>query len=320
MNMNKNGFIVSMLLAAAMLVAGCNSDNPVSDEAETQAAKNAAAQKILGKWVMKKSVTAEGESTDKYAILEFDADGKAVYNGTLGEGYEDMHEESTYKLGNDWREEGKELSGHVYFKIWGGPYDGNDRFECVFKNDEMYLVREIYPVVENENMTDGKNYTISITSIGEGDYTDSDVYKLNFTFLRPEETYTFKEGENIVFRLEIRNNGTKTAVLPPKSTVIGRDIFRVYSASDKKDLGTPWNQKGETYTTMEGHFLLSPNGSLVYVCPWLNQSETTLSSVIYSYFKLDGTKPLAAGDYYSEFDIKLSDTHKVTCKCNFKIK
>ena len=50
---------------------------------------------------------------------------------------------------------------------------------------------------ENENMTDGKNYTISITSIGEGDYTDSDVYKLNFTFLRPEETYTFKEGENM---------------------------------------------------------------------------------------------------------------------------
>ena len=36
--MNKNGFIVSMLLAAAMMVAGCNSDNPVSDEAETQAA------------------------------------------------------------------------------------------------------------------------------------------------------------------------------------------------------------------------------------------------------------------------------------------
>ena len=69
MNMNRNGFIVSMLLAAAMMVAGCNSDNPVSDEAETQAAMNAAAKKILGKWVMKKSVTAEGESTDKYAIL-----------------------------------------------------------------------------------------------------------------------------------------------------------------------------------------------------------------------------------------------------------
>jgi hypothetical protein len=316
MNMNKNGFIVSMLLAAAMMVAGCNSDNLVSDEAETQAAKNAAAQKILGKWVMKKSVTEEGESTDKYAILEFDADGKTVYNGTLGEGYEDMNEESTYKLGNDWREEGGELSGHVYFKIWGGPYDGNDRFECVFKNDEMYLVREndpdaisakpstVYCFVRSEFTEDTKDVSVLFQLQNE----------------KGEETYTFKEGENIVFRLEIKNYGTKTTILPPKSAVIGRDIFRVYSASDKKDLGTPWNQKGETYTTMEGHFLLSPNSPLVYVCPWLNKSGTTLSPDLYSNFKIDGTKPLAAGDYYSEFDIKLSDTHIVTCKCNFKIK
>ena len=49
---------------------------------------------------------------------------------------------------------------------------------------------------ETENMTDGKNYTISIVSIGEGDYTDSDPYKLNFTYIKPEETYTFIAGEN----------------------------------------------------------------------------------------------------------------------------
>ncbi|MBR4470377.1 MAG: helix-turn-helix domain-containing protein [Erysipelotrichaceae bacterium] len=48
---------------------------------------------------------------------------------------------------------------------------------------------------ETENMTDGKNYTISITSVGEGDYTDSDVYRLNFTYQTPEETYTFIKGQ-----------------------------------------------------------------------------------------------------------------------------
>ena len=316
--MNRNGCIVSMLLAAAMLVAGCNSDNPDSDEAETQAAKNAAAQKILGKWVMRKSVTDEGESTDKYAILEFDADGKAVYNGTLGEGYEDMHEESTYKLGADWKDNGEELSGHVYFKIWGKGigYSENDCFYCIFKDDEMILYEANNS--NSVNVTTSKSYHFARSEFTEDTKDVSVLFQLQNE--KGEETYTFKEGENIVFRLEIRNNGTKTAVLPPKSAVIGRDIFRVYSASDKKDLGTPWNQKGETYTTMEGRFLLSPNGSLVYVCPWLNKSETTLSPDIYSYFKLDGTKPLAAGDYYSEFDIKLSDTHKVTCKCNFNIK
>ena len=50
---------------------------------------------------------------------------------------------------------------------------------------------------ETANMTQGKNYTITIISIGEGDYTDSDPYTLNFTYEKPEETYTFKEGENL---------------------------------------------------------------------------------------------------------------------------
>ena len=50
---------------------------------------------------------------------------------------------------------------------------------------------------ETANMTQGKNYTITIVSIGEGDYTDSDPYTLNFTYEKPEETYTFKEGENM---------------------------------------------------------------------------------------------------------------------------
>ncbi|MBO7697613.1 MAG: hypothetical protein J6S38_01105, partial [Erysipelotrichaceae bacterium] len=49
---------------------------------------------------------------------------------------------------------------------------------------------------ETADMTDGKNYTISIVSIGEGNYTDSDPYKLNFTYVKPEETYTFPSGQN----------------------------------------------------------------------------------------------------------------------------
>ncbi|MBO7677065.1 MAG: hypothetical protein J6S49_06090, partial [Erysipelotrichaceae bacterium] len=49
---------------------------------------------------------------------------------------------------------------------------------------------------ESGDMTDGKNYTITIISIGEGDYTDSDPYKLSFTYMKPEETYTFRGGEN----------------------------------------------------------------------------------------------------------------------------
>jgi len=38
-----------------------------------------------------------------------------------------------------------------------------------------------------ENMIEGKTYTISITSIGSGDYKDSDVAEEKFTFNRPED-------------------------------------------------------------------------------------------------------------------------------------
>lgn len=48
---------------------------------------------------------------------------------------------------------------------------------------------------ETENMTEGKNYTISIVSVGEGDYTDSDTFMLNFTYNKPEISYTFNPGE-----------------------------------------------------------------------------------------------------------------------------
>ncbi|MDO4198515.1 MAG: helix-turn-helix domain-containing protein [Erysipelotrichaceae bacterium] len=41
---------------------------------------------------------------------------------------------------------------------------------------------------DSEAMREGKNYTISITSIGTGSYKDSDVATLSFTFYRPSAT------------------------------------------------------------------------------------------------------------------------------------
>lgn len=134
-----------------------------------------------------------------------------------------------------------------------------------------------------------------------------------------EEAYTFNVGENIVFRLEIKNSGSETVVLPSQHELIGNNIFRVFSHADHKDMGTPWDPESGIYSTLLPHTLLSPNSSKVYLCPWLNKSDTSLPQESYPYFKLDGTKLLPVGDYYSEFDIKLSKTHKVTCKCSFKI-
>lgn len=48
---------------------------------------------------------------------------------------------------------------------------------------------------ETEGMTEGKTYTISIVSIGDGDYKDSDVSKQTFVYNKPEETVTFNETD-----------------------------------------------------------------------------------------------------------------------------
>ena len=50
---------------------------------------------------------------------------------------------------------------------------------------------------ETDNMTDGKSYTISIVSIGEGAYTDSDPFVMTFVYNKPEQVYSFYESNGM---------------------------------------------------------------------------------------------------------------------------
>lgn len=135
-----------------------------------------------------------------------------------------------------------------------------------------------------------------------------------------DEIYTFNEGENIVFRLEIKNSGFLDVLLPEIRYIVGYDLFRVYSVTDATDKGTPWDKLVGVFTHMRAHSILGANSSKVFTCPWFNKSETTLQKDSYSNFQIDGIKPLPVGNYYSEFDIMLSDSQKVTCKREFSIK
>lgn len=135
-----------------------------------------------------------------------------------------------------------------------------------------------------------------------------------------DETYTFNEGENIVFRLELKNSGHLSVILPENRDIVGHDLFRVYSVADAMDKGTPWDKLEGVFMYLRAHSILGDNSSKVYVCPWLVKSETNLSKETYSNFKINGVKPLSAGNYYSEFDIKLSDSQKVTCRREFTIR
>ncbi len=55
------------------------------------------------------------------------------------------------------------------------------------------------------------------------------------------ECYSFKEGDNIVFRLDVINNGKEDVIIHHDiGYIIGNDIFHVYS-SKGEDFGTPYD-------------------------------------------------------------------------------
>ncbi|MBO4920203.1 MAG: helix-turn-helix domain-containing protein [Erysipelotrichaceae bacterium] len=110
------------------------------------------------------------------------------------------------------------------------------------------LEKEEVVKFETDNMTDGKNYTITIVSIGEGDYTDSDPFKLTFTYEKPEETYSFAQGRNMseeVFRSYLLGLGVPEDHI--HATMGGEDDI---CAGDSATVS--WsNLEGKTFTKSE---------------------------------------------------------------------
>ena len=122
---------------------------------------------------------------------------------------------------------------------------------------------------------------------------------------------SFKEGDNITFRIVVVNERNQERDLPHVIDLFSRDLFRVY-ASDGKDLGLPWDYMvppapiGITY--------FAPKGSLEVVCPWLDDGTPT---------KICGKetlkKPLVKGNYYTEFELTLEDNVKLKLRKDFTI-
>ena len=78
---------------------------------------------------------------------------------------------------------------------------------------------------ETDNMTDGKSYTISIVSIGEGDYTDSDTYMLTFVYNKPEQIYSFYQ-----------NNGMGEDVFIAYLKSLGVDETKIHGTESEEDV------------------------------------------------------------------------------------
>ena len=115
------------------------------------------------------------------------------------------------------------------------------------------------------------------------------------------ECYDFKEGDNIIFRLEIKNDTDEDAILPPFSEVLGLDVFTVFSQEGVR-IGTPWDVIMTNFRECEALYY---NGTHHYYSEY--------------FYKKDDKSPLPQGEYFSEFDIKLNEK-TITCYRKFDIR
>ena len=133
------------------------------------------------------------------------------------------------------------------------------------------------------------------------------------------ECYNFKEGDNIIFRLEIKNDTDEDAILPPFSEVLGLDVFTVFSQEGVK-IGTPWDVIMTSFRECE---IIGPHSSVVFVCPWFDILALYYNGTHHYYseyfYKKDEKSPLPKGEYFSEFDIKLNEK-TITCNQKFNIR
>ena len=161
--------------------------------------------------------------------------------------------------------------------------------------------------------------TVGVCGCSDDDEDDTSI-TVDFQLQDEEgnECYTFSEGDNIVFRLELKNNTDSNAIIKPIYEVIGFNAFRVYSKSGK-DMGTPWDSFNANYLA---HNVIMACSSKVLVCPWFDIPSLYDSGVEHHYShlfnKTEEKSPLPKGEYYSMFDVKLNN-RTITCKRTFKI-
>ncbi len=133
------------------------------------------------------------------------------------------------------------------------------------------------------------------------------------------ECYDFKEGDNTIFWLEIKNDTDEDVILSPFSEVLGFDVFTVYSQEGVK-IGTPWDVIMTSFRECE---IIGAHNSVVFVCPWFDIPALYYNGTHHYYseyfYKKDDKSPLPQGEYFSEFDIKLNGK-TITCYRKFDIR
>lgn len=171
---------------------------------------------------------------------------------------------------------------------------------------------------KSDDVTDINNHS---EKEGTGTIENSSDLMVDFRLQNEDgmECYDFKEGDNIIFRLEIKNDTDEDAILPPFSEVLGLDVFTVFSQEGVR-IGTPWDVIMTSFRECE---VIRAQSSVVFVCPWFDIPALYYNGTEHYYseyfYKKDDKSPLPKGEYYSEFGIRLNEK-MITCSRKFEIK
>lgn len=157
---------------------------------------------------------------------------------------------------------------------------------------------------------------------------DYDSISVDFRLVNTEgqAVKTFKEGEQIIFRLTVTNQLDKTLKVKLPVNIVGEDLFQIYSSG--KPVDRPWDYSILSTGPLT-HFW-SAHKSYVYECQWqglvyepekasdiLKNDEIPSSGV--ALLKKQDRKPLPVGNYYTEFKIKLNEENIITCHKDFSV-
>ena len=144
---------------------------------------------------------------------------------------------------------------------------------------------------------------ISAGCSSDDDGSDNSIISVNF-MLQDEngvEKYTFYEGENIVFRLDIINNGDFDISygLKDADVIFGKDLFCVYS-NNGSIVGLPWTGMYCEYTGQKA-FIIPANTVMHIYCPWYLCKDINTTHPL---CKGDNIEKLPVGNYYTRFSIE----------------
>ena len=155
---------------------------------------------------------------------------------------------------------------------------------------------------------------------------DYDSIRVDFCLLNAEgqAVTTFKEGEQIIFRLTVTNTTDKRLRnCQSPADIVGEDMFQVFSNGIV--IARPWDF---TLTYHATNFYWAPQKDYVYESPWQGQvvdSEKEIYEDFYVpssgvvFIKKQDRQPLPVGSYYTEFKLILNEDNVITCHKDFNV-